>query len=247
VTLLAEFAASPGNSALLQLAVPIRENFSLKDADVTISISQRELFRKILVKAGPKARQARMAHFVEIMKPKPFQRVIDLGGTTKLWRFVDVPLDVTILNLPGQSIDRKQYGEHRFTLITGDATKAPEIEDNSFDIVFSNSVIEHVGPPEKQAAFAAEVRRIAPAYFVQTPSIHFPLEAHTGLPLWWYFPKVLRRRIIEHWRRTAPHFAEFIEDTRVLKRSDLQRFFPDGTIEPEKVLGVTKSYMIWRK
>jgi 2-polyprenyl-3-methyl-5-hydroxy-6-metoxy-1,4-benzoquinol methylase len=149
--------------------------------------------------------------------------------------------------LPTQSIDEHRYGKHTFSVVRGDATNAPHLNDGSFDIVFSNSVIEHVGEREKQAAFAKEVRRLAPSYFIQTPSIFFPLEAHTGLPLWWYYPESVRSRIIAHWRRTTPSYAEFVEGTRVLKKRDLRAFFPDAVIEPERVFGMTKSYLLWRR
>jgi len=54
----------------------------------------------------------------------------------------------------------------------------------SFDAVYSNSTIEHVGDESRQALFAAAVRRLAPAYWVQTPSSHFPIEIHTGVSLY---------------------------------------------------------------
>ena len=212
----------------------------------TMGLHQKA-FRAFLNATSPQRRKARMAAFVEKMELKPGLRVIDLGGSTKLWRFVDVPLDITVLNLATQWIDESQYGSHRFTIVRGDATNAPEIPDNSYDLVFSNSCIEHVGPREKQKAFADTVRRLAPAYWVQTPSKLFPIEAHTGLPFWWYYPESVRNRIIGGWKKSVPEYGEFVDGTRVLPRKDIEAFFPDSKIDVEKVAGFTKSYIAWRK
>lgn len=206
----------------------------------------RRMLRAVLAIGSPRARAARMNRFADLMRLRAGQRVLDLGGNTSLWRFVDVPLDVTVLNLEGERIDERPYGEHRFTIVRGDATDLAGYADDSFDLVFSNSCIEHVGPPEKQAAFAREVRRLAPSYWVQTPAFGFPVEAHTGLPFWWLYPRAVRDALVRRWGRTRPAYAEFITGTRVLRRRDLQRYFPDGVIESEKVGGLTKSHMVWR-
>lgn len=204
------------------------------------------VLRKVLTTFSPRAREARLRRFVSTMKIQAGQRVIDLGGSPGIWRFVDVPLDITIFNIEKQGEDERCRDSHRFTFVVGDATNATELRDDSFDIVFSNSCIEHVGPPAKQAAFAREVRRLAPSYYVQTPARGFPIEAHTGLPFWWYYPAGLRTRLTERWQARRPAYGDFIKGTRVLRRSELESFFPDAQIDTEKVLGLTKSYTVWR-
>ncbi|WP_255695553.1 methyltransferase domain-containing protein [Rhodohalobacter sp. 614A] len=57
----------------------------------------------------------------------------------------------------------------QFQYVQGDALDMHMFEDKSFDVVFSNSVIEHVGSFENQRRFADEVRRVGKAYWVQTP------------------------------------------------------------------------------
>jgi len=130
----------------------------------------------------PVMRARRMAFFEKAMGVSPGTRILDLGGTSFNWQWVSTPLDITILNLPGIKVDYSVSGPHKIRFVEGDATDMPQYGDRSFDIVFSNSVIEHVGGSEKQTAFAEEARRIGRGYLIQTPSIWFPLEAHTGLP-----------------------------------------------------------------
>lgn len=205
------------------------------------------LLRKVLQFASPRARQARMAHFITTMAITPGLRVLDLGGRTNVWRFCDVPLDITILNLDDEVVDRRQRGQHRFTFVTGDATGHLDYADNSFDLVFSNSCIEHVGDDAKQAAFAREVRRLAPSYWVQTPALTFPIEAHTGLPFWWFYPAAVRAALIRRWKRADPAYGDFVAGTRVVRLRALRAMFPDATLATERVAGFAKSYTVWRR
>jgi hypothetical protein len=74
-------------------------------------------------------------------------------------------------------------------------------DDKAYDVVFSNSVLEHVGPENKQEEFAAEVRRLGISYWIQTPSPWFPLECHTGLLFWFFYPSGLQEMFYRRWRR----------------------------------------------
>jgi hypothetical protein len=177
---------------------------------------------------------------------QPGDRVIDLGGTTQIWNFIETPLEITIVNLPGVEVETAGATRHNFRFIEGDATDLRQFPNNHFDLVFSNSVIEHVGGRENERAFAHEARRLAPSYYVQTPSIWFPLEAHSGVPFWWALPSSLRRRLIKRWRKTLPAWAEMIEGTTVIRRSTLKSYFPDGVIITERLAGIPKSYAVYR-
>ncbi|MGJ3626465.1 hypothetical protein AB5I41_05375 [Sphingomonas sp. MMS24-JH45] len=90
------------------------------------------------------------------------------------------------------------------------------------------------------------MRRLAPRYYVQTPSIMFPYEVHTGLPFWWFYPPAVRRGFVARWRRTNPALAEFVAGTTIVTMAELVRLFPDGTPEAERLLGVRKSNIVWR-
>src|SRR5208282_1607695 len=144
------------------------------------------------------ARRRRMGGLMRMLEIKPGTRVLDLGGSPSIWENVPVPLDITILNLPGgipsDALDSFDAGTsiHTFHFVEGDACNVHQFSDRSFDLAFSNSVIEHVGPQEKQEAFAREAVRLGKSYWVQTPSAWFPIEAHTGMPFYWFYPEQLR-------------------------------------------------------
>jgi hypothetical protein len=121
-----------------------------------------------------------------------------------------------------------------------------QYQDGQFDLAFSNSVIEHVGPEPKQAAFAREVRRLGRDYWVQTPSRWFPIEAHCDMPFWWFYPDAVRRWFIKRWRPRLPAYTDMVEGTRVLRLGDLRRLFPDGELYVEFAHGLPKSYTVYR-
>jgi hypothetical protein len=190
---------------------------------------------------GSGTRTRRMDAFVRRMGITPDTRIVDLGGNPGIWNCVSQRLDITILNLPGMT-EPDSPTHHRMRFVEGDACDVPQFQAGQFDLVFSNSVIEHVGPEERQEAFAATVRRLAPRYWVQTPAIWFPLEAHTGIPFWWFYPQALRTAILRHWHEKLPAWSDSMADTRVLRRQRMEQLFPGAKIYVESLAGVPKSY-----
>ena len=69
-----------------------------------------------------------MKKFVEILKIKPETRVLDLGGGAAIWEHVSIPLEITLLNLPGailpgefEILQSPGLRHHTFHFIEGDA------------------------------------------------------------------------------------------------------------------------------
>lgn len=186
-----------------------------------------------------------MNRFIDAMNIRGGERIIDLGGSALFRDAVPVPLDITVLNLP-EALDREvPNSHHRITLLEGDACDVT-FADRSFDIAFSNSVIEHVGGKDRQRALAGEARRLAPRYWVQTPSIWFPVEAHTHMPFWWFYPPAMKAFFIRRWDEKLPAWCEMIKGTTVIPRSDMQEMFPDARIWTERFMGCAKSYVAYR-
>ena len=144
----------------------------------------------------------------------------------------------------------QQYANIRSVL--GDATRLSDYADQSFDIAFSNSVIEHLFTLENQAAMAREVQRVGKAYWVQTPNYWFPMEPHFHVPGWQWMPMRLRVAILQRrtcgWRGRTPDPAralDVVSEVRLLTRRELGELFPSASIVPEKFLGLTKSWIAY--
>jgi hypothetical protein len=189
------------------------------------------------------ARARRMQRFLQVMQITGGERIIDLGGTIDFWLQVSVPLNITVLNLPGSTDPVVPPTHHTIRFVHGDACAVRGEADGRYDIAFSNSVIEHVGDAIHRAAMAAEVQRLAPAYWVQTPSIWFPIEAHSHMPFWWLYPRALQQFFFARWRVKLPAWCEMIETTTVLHREEVERLFPNGQVWTERFVGFAKSYV----
>jgi len=186
-------------------------------------------------------RQRRMQVFLDRMRIETGARILDLGGNPGIWNLVPQRLEITILNLPGET-GQHIPTHHQVRFVEADACDAPQFQPGEFDIVFSNSVIEHVGPEDRQAAFAATVKRLARRFWVQTPSIWFPIEAHTGVPFWWFYPDSVRQAVLRHWHTKLPAWSDSMAGTRVLRRERLQELFPSAEIYVDTLGGIPKSY-----
>jgi Methyltransferase domain len=178
-------------------------------------------------------------------------RILDVGGTVAYWEQRGwtgrSDVELTLVNLTAEPSDYANV-----TSLAGDARALP-FEEGSFDIAFSNSVIEHVGDRDEQRRMADEIRRVAVRYWVQTPNYWFPLEPHYLVPGWQWLPTeirvaILRRRTVGQLGRTPdPAQARAVVDhTQLLTGRQLRRLFPDGELRAERVAGLVKSWTIVR-
>ncbi len=112
-------------------------------------------------------------------------------------------------------------------VIYADATDMKALEDKSFDIVFSNAVIEHVGNKERQLKFSNEIRRVGRRYFVMTPNFFFPIEQHYKIPLLHFLPDGVRKYLINARRSDLGH----CETIHLLTPHEMRDLFPECTIK----------------
>ncbi len=173
-------------------------------------------------------------------------QIIDLGGQPQIWDFISVRLNITIVNLPG-IVEGAYQSIHDIQYIQGDACNLTMFKDKEFEVAFSNSVIEHVGDDTKVELFAHEAQRVASKIWIQTPSKYFPLEPHTGMPFWWYYPAALKAFFLDRWSKKLPAWTVMIRGTRYITKSQLANLFPDCLVYTERFLGIPKSYIVCSK
>jgi len=199
-------------------------------------------------KFGPHFRRKRMRTFESLLLPKAETKILDVGGSENNWLLIDIKPKVILLNV--STSEGKISG--RFTHVHGDGRKLP-YGDKSFDIVYSNSVIEHVGSAQDQEAFAREIARVGKSYFVQTPNKNFFIEPHFIAPFIHFFPKWVRIKLARRFtlwgimsKPSPAEVTEMVESINLLDVHDLRRLFPDAKIKTEKFLGFSKSLLAYR-
>lgn len=197
-------------------------------------------------------RRKRFVLFEQLVATVPApMRILDVGGTESFWErmsFVDRPgVSVMILNIEPMATHRPH-----FQAVVGDATNMAIFPDGAFDIVFSNSVIEHVGDFEQQRRMANEVQRVGRRYFLQTPNYYFPLEPHFLFPGFQWLPRATRVALIQRfdlgWIKRIPERTQaqqMIDTTRLLRKGELKTLFPRANWYEEKLLGLTKSFVVY--
>ncbi len=194
-------------------------------------------------------RPGRMKLFASAFRVSNQTRIIDLGGTPFNWTLIKEKPEVTFVNIAGES----DFDPLHYKMVMYDGSVVP-FPDHSFDICYSNSVIEHVGDVDAVALFASEVGRLAPRYFVQTPNRYFFAEPHFLCVFIHWLPIGLKRHLIRRgslwgWM-TKPDqkmIDERLRDIRLLTVKDMRRLFPDAEIVRERFLGFTKSIIAMKR
>ena len=180
--------------------------------------------------AGPlasRARARRHERFFALTRLQPGARVLDVGCGALGLRGLEPDLDIT-------GVDLLEDPSYPGPLVRADPADGLPFADREFDLVYCSSVIEHV-PPARRAAFAAELRRVARGWLVQTPALSFPIEPHSLLPGAHWLPRALRR---PYWRLGATGGWEEIS---LLRRSELEALF--GPARAERVGPLVKSWV----
>ncbi len=182
--------------------------------------------------------------------PKPI-KILDIGGTQAFWEsmnFIEPDIEITLLNLEVQETTHSN-----FKSVKGDATNLSQYSDKSFDIVFSNSVIEHLYTKENQISMAKEVNRVGKNYFIQTPNYWFPIEPHWVFPCFQYLPFSMKVFLtynfdLGHIKKAnnKEKAIEQVREIRLLTFKEMQQLFPDAKIYKEKFLGLNKSFVAYK-
>jgi len=197
-------------------------------------------------------RKKRFYFFRELLNSleKPI-KILDVGGTQKFWEmsefYSEGDVKITLLNIEEQLVTLPN-----FNYIKGSATNMKFFEDKSYDVVFSNSVIEHLTSFSEQTKMADEIRRVGKRYWVQTPNYYFPFEPHFLMPFFHWLPVKFRVWLLMKlnlgWfpkQKNMTDAEEIINSIKLLKKKELKILFPEAKIFNEKFLFLNKSFVAY--
>lgn len=194
-------------------------------------------------------RKKRYGFFTEYCRglKKPL-RILDIGGSDYYWRCLGFTGDdnykIMIINTENQKTDE-------FTNISfqkRDARDLNFISDGEYDLVFSNSMIEHLKSYDEQKKLAGEIQRTGKKYFIQTPDYYFPLEPHFLFPFFQFLSVEMKTKLITKYslgwfekQTDADKAKQLAESVRLLKEKELREIFPGCKIYRERYFGLSKS------
>jgi len=186
---------------------------------------------------------------IEKLIQKDHFKILDIGGDIQYWKNIGwqhPACKIHLLNLYESKVPENEI--HQFSSSVGNGLSL-EYKKGEVDLIFSNSVIEHVGSYENQQIFAGEVRRVSDKYIVQTPSLWFPLEPHSLIPLFQFLPHSIRALLImtfniNYFPKAKTYKAAIIvsHSTLMFTHKRFKQLFPDAEIQVERFLGIPKSY-----
>lgn len=216
------------------------------------------MFKKLLDNTNEsslanKFRQKRFKYFNELIHDLPYPiTILDVGGTEDFWKQMGIAgnnkFELTILNIT----EPTSLVKGKIKFIKGDAADLGIFADNSFDVVFSNSVIEHIAEKANRMKMANEIKRVGKRYFVQTPNYYFPFEPHFLFPCFQFLPVGIRMLLLKYFNmgwfkkcRDDNEAIELLKNNQLLKLSEFKKYFSDGKIIRERLLFLNKSFVAY--
>lgn len=200
-------------------------------------------------------RRQRFQLFLDMIKNLPgVINILDVGDRPRYWEMmmdgaVSRRFKITLLNYSESHLSTTHPN---FTMLVGDGRNMPQFADKQFDVVFSNSTIEHVGNFDDQVRMANEVRRIGRRYYVQTPNRYFPIEPHFVFPFFQFLPFAIQAWIVRQFdlngyarATTWQDAVRKVSSIRLLTHAEMAQLFPEATIFEEKYYGLTKSFVAY--
>ncbi len=200
--------------------------------------SRDSAFRRVLKNLSHKSRTRKFDLLQEVFHACPEDRVLDVGVSGEV--FLQYSLE-DVYPFPQRIVAggyvpreifaaREHYLQPQYALFDGCSLPFP---DQSFDLVFSNAVIEHVLGPGRQEKFAKEMMRVGKSWFVTTPNFWYPFETHHHLPFFQFLPRSLQ---MAYNRLFGTHIPKgTVQELGLLSAREMQRLFPTGKIAKVRV------------
>lgn len=178
--------------------------------------------------AGARLRRRRLAMFLQTFDLGLSSRMLDVGVTTTgagacnlLEEQYPWPGNLVACGLEGAPDVCRRRG---IEFVSADGCDLP-FEDNAFDAVHCNAVIEHAGSRARQEQFVAELCRVSQNVWLSTPDAAGPFEPHTLLPFAHWLPKSIRNLV---YRATGREFWADEANLNPLDAGALRNLFPSS-------------------
>jgi hypothetical protein len=205
-------------------------------------------FRGLASKVSLQSRQKMFGIFMNLLKPSATTTVLDVGVTPdrslaesnffeELYPHKEM---LTATSIEDASFLSELYPG--LTFVQTGKSVLP-FDDQSFDIVVSFAVLEHVGTRAEQTAFVHELARVGKQVFVTTPDKAFPIEVHTFWPFLHWLPQPLHQRFL---RLVGMSFWAKTENLNLLDKHTIRELFPAGMgvqILHKRLLGFSSNLM----
>jgi hypothetical protein len=188
-------------------------------------------------------------------------RIIDIGGTAPFWLnwwgMTEADgVHVTLVNDHVQDTSDSDVPDVPFLESwRTNAMHLSKAELAQFDLVFSNSCIEHLASWDDQMRLARWITESGKAYFVQVPNKYAPIDPHYPrpyVPFFACYPTPLQQRLLtisalgSSGKHTMASAAELLKYYNPLGLRDMRRLFPDAELSVEKPFGVPMSILAYR-
>ncbi len=195
-------------------------------------------------------RQRKWERFLEHFHPTHEMTILDIGFNATEYSDTDnylekhypYPKQITALGIDDPTVFQKKYPDVQAIQYDG---KVFPFKDGTFDIAWSNAVLEHVGSFDDQVAFLKEIARTSTHGFITTPNKRFPIEVHTRVPLLHWLPKrwfdAFLRVIGKTW--ATGKYMELLTK-RQLKRALNEAGIASYTIYHNRLCGCTLDFVV---
>jgi Methyltransferase domain len=193
-------------------------------------------------------RRKRFQTFIDLLDVKESDHILDVGGLPYNWVELGWQGMVTCRSL--SQIPQGQYGDGNVSYLVHDCTQLP-YKAGGVDVVYSNSLLEHVNP-NGQKMIAAEIQRVARRYWVQIPHLYALVEPHFYFPFFWGLPPIIRRLVATGWTGTyrklqgkPNYYLPELDTMHLLTTKEVKQLFPNARIWVERLAGFPKSVIAW--
>lgn len=210
----------------------------------------KDLEHKFAYKISGKNRRKKFDYFMDVFQPDENTSILDVGPQDKEFSPTDNLIEKLYpyqKNLTALGVEKFNGFKSRYPDVTIEEYdgKIFPFADNSFDICWSNAVIEHVGDFERQLLFLKEIKRVSRNAYLTTPNKFFPIEVHTRTPFLHFLPKSVFHRYLhlvgKAWAAgDYMYLLSYREIVDLLQKAGIDRF----EVKRNRMLGFSVDFVI---